>query len=162
MRGVAVIGNPKLNSRTRDAAERTLAALGVDEVTVLEVSELGPALLGWGDPAVKDAVAQVSSADVAVFASPTFKASYTGLLKLFLDQFAGQAGLANVVAVPLMLTAAPHHALAVEYQLRPVLSELGATLPTTALSLIDSTYTEDGVIEAWAERWAPVVRALTA
>lgn len=162
MRGVAVIGNSKLHSRTRDAAERTLAALGVDEVTVLEVSELGPALLDWGDPAVKDAVAQVAGADVAVFASPTFKASYTGLLKLFLDQFAGQTGLANVVAIPLMLTAAPRHALAVEYQLRPVLSELGATLPTAPLSLIDSTYTDDGVIEAWAERWAPVVRALTA
>jgi len=160
MIGIAVVGNPKPASRTRDAAVRVLEGLGADDVRVLEVIELGPALLGWGDPSIAQAVADVQAADVAVFASPTYKASYTGLLKLFLDQFAGGTGLADVVAVPLMLAAGPGHALAAEYTLRPVLSELGAALPTAPLSLIDRTYAEDGILEAWLERWGPVVRAL--
>ena len=44
------------------------------------------------------------SADLVVVASPTYKATYTGLLKLFLDRFAGGTGLRGV-AVPLMLGA---------------------------------------------------------
>ncbi len=161
MKGVLVVGNPKAGGRTTDAGGRLLAGFAPDETVVLELSELGAGLLGWGDPGVKAAVQTVQSADVVVFASPTFKASYTGLLKLFLDQFAGGTGLAGVVAVPVLLSAAAGHALAGEYQLKPVLSEIGATVPTPALSLIDSTYTEDGVLEAFVERWAPVVAKLT-
>lgn len=160
MIGLAVVGNPKPASRTRDAAVRVLEGLGAADLRVLEVAELGPALLGWGDPTVAEAVRSVQAADVVVFASPTYKASYTGLLKLFLDQFAGQTGLAEVVAVPLMLAAGPGHALAAEYTLRPVLSELGATLPTAPLTLIDGTYATDGVLEQWIERWGTVVRAV--
>jgi len=157
MQGVLVVGNPKAGSRTREAGERLLAAFEPDATTVIELAELGPGLLGWGDASVQAAVAAVQAADVAVFASPTFKASYTGLLKLFLDQFAGGTGLQGVLGVPLMLSAAPEHALVAEYTLRPVLAELGAT-PAPALHLIDTTFQEDGRIEAWAERWVPVLR----
>ena len=41
----------------------------------------------------------------------TYKATYTGLLKVFLDRFAGGTGLRGVV-VPLMLGAGPGHSLA--------------------------------------------------
>ena len=61
---------------------------GAAPATVVELAELGPALLGWGDPAVEAAKRAVAGADLVVFASPTYKATYTGLLKLFLDQFA--------------------------------------------------------------------------
>jgi NAD(P)H-dependent FMN reductase len=44
----------------------------------------GPARLS--DQGVADAVAAVRSVDLLVIASPRFKATYTGLLKLFLDQ----------------------------------------------------------------------------
>ena len=60
-------------------------------------------------------------------ASPTYKATYTGLLKLFLDRFATD-GLRGV-AVPLMLGAGPGHALAPELTLRPVLTEIGGLVP---------------------------------
>ena len=94
-----------------------------------------------------------------VFASPTFKATYTGLLKLFLDQFAGGEGLRGVTAVPLMLGAGPAHALAPDIFLKPVLVELGATTPAPGLYQLDSTYTEDGTAEAYAQRWGGALRA---
>src|SRR5215211_3604395 len=117
MSTIAVVGNPKPLSRTRSAAELVVERLtGAPPDRVVDVVDLGAGLLGWGDPAVADAVAAVRSAEVAVVASPTYKATYTGLLKLFLDQI-GTGDLAGVVAVPLMLGGGPTRApaLTVEF-----------------------------------------------
>lgn len=162
MRTVIVVGNPKPRSRTRAAAENLLERLGLPPAEVIELSELGPGLLGWGDPAVKEAVALVQSADVAVIASPTFKATYSGLLKLFLDQFAGGTGLQGVVAVPLMLSAAPQHFLAADLTLKPVLVELGGLCAVPGLHQLDSAFLDDPALDAWTARWAPVITALAA
>lgn len=69
-------------------------------------------------------------------ASPTYKASYTGLLKLFLDRFS-VGSLAGVTAIPLMLGGDWRHSLAPELFLKPVLAELGASSPTRGLFLLD-------------------------
>ena len=112
MSTIAVVGNPKPLSRTRAAAESVLERLtGAPPDRVVDVIELGAGLLGWGDPAVEDAVRALREAEVAVVASPTYKGTYTGLLKLFLDHV-GTGDLAGVVAVPLMLGGGPAHALA--------------------------------------------------
>ncbi|TXG92833.1 NADPH-dependent oxidoreductase [Rhodococcus rhodnii] len=156
-----VAGNPKPRSRTLDAATRVATAVtGTAPDHTIDVIDLGAALLGWGDPDVAAAVRSVAESDLVVFASPTFKATYTGVLKLFLDQFETGEGLRDVVAVPLMLGAGPAHALAPTTLLSPVLSELGATTPAPGLYLLDSTYETDGRAEEYAERWGrALVRA---
>ncbi|CAG2150681.1 hypothetical protein LMG31506_04265 [Cupriavidus yeoncheonensis] len=158
-----LIGNPKPKSRTAQAARMLAQALtGAEPDLTVDVVDLGAALLGWGDPDVERTVAAVAGARLVIVASPTFKATYTGLLKLFLDQFAGGTGLQGVVAVPLMLGAGPAHAMAPELLLKPVLVELGATCPTPGLYLMEKSF-EDGVaIEAFAGRWSGVVRTLLA
>jgi len=150
---VAVIGNPKVNSRTRHAAELVVAAVtGSPPDTVIELSELGPGLLGWGDPAVAEAKQQVLKAgELLVVATPTYKGTYTGLLKLFLDQFAA-GELAGQPTVPLMLGAAMSHALAPELSLRPVLVEIGASCPWPGLYLLDSQIDDSPLLEAWLQR----------
>ncbi|HEY0248761.1 MAG TPA: NAD(P)H-dependent oxidoreductase [Gryllotalpicola sp.] len=162
MRAVVVVGNPQPASRTAEAARRLATALGADEAELIDVVTLGPGLLGWGDPGVAAAVAAVQASDLAVFASPTFKASYTGVLKLFLDQFATGTGLQGVVAVPLMLGAGPAHAMAPELLLKPVLVELGATAPAPGLYQLDSAYLDDPRAAEWVERWGPIIRTLIA
>jgi FMN reductase len=154
-----VVGNPKARSRTWDAAHRVATGLGATNVTAYDLADFGPGLLGWGDPGVSAAAAEVASSEIAIFASPTFKATYTGLLKLFVEQFPGGTGLEGVVGVPLMLGAGPGHQLAPELHLKPVLVEVGATVPAPALYLIDSAKQPDAVEQAWLERWAPVIRA---
>jgi FMN reductase len=135
-----VTGNPKPGSRTLEAAKLLATHWeGSLRVSSWTSSTLAPGLLGWGDPAVSKAVEDVQESSVAIFASPTYKATYTGLLKLFLDQFPS-GGLTSVVAVPLMLGAGPAHALAPELLLKPVLVELGATCPARGLYLLDSDY----------------------
>ncbi|WP_262106641.1 NADPH-dependent FMN reductase [Arthrobacter sp. Marseille-P9274] len=159
MKTVVVAGNPKPGSRTLDAGIRLAARLGADPLDIVDVVQLGPGLLGWGDPGVKDALELVAGADLAVIASPTFKATYSGLLKLFLDQFATGDGLRDVVAVPLMLGAGPAHALAPELLLKPVLVELGAVCPAPGLYQLDRTYAEDSSAADYADRWQPAIRA---
>jgi FMN reductase len=83
-----------------------------------------------------------------IVASPTYKASFTGVLKCFLDQFPTN-GLAGVVAIPLMLGAGPRHALAPELTLKPVLVELGATCPTRAVYLLDSESNDPASLESF-------------
>lgn len=157
---VVVCGNPKKDSRTAAAGLALAEGLAPGEETVLiDVVDLGPSLLGWGDPTVAAAVETVAGASVVVVASPTFKATYTGLLKLFLDQFAGGTGMEGVVAVPLMLGAGPGHQMAPDLLLKPVLVELGATCPTQGLYLIDRTWETDPAFATWLTRWAPVVGA---
>lgn len=159
-----VAGNPKPQSRTLDAAIRLASDIYCDDEsssapTVIDVITLGPGLLGWGDAGVATAVETVAGSDLVVVASPTFKGTYTGVLKLFLDQFATGDGLRDVVAVPLMLGAAPGHALAPDLLLKPVLAELGAVCPAPGLYLIDSTYGDDGRIAGYVDRWGPALRA---
>jgi FMN reductase len=147
-----VVGNPKPKSRTREAGILVARRLtGADPDIVLDLVELGPALLEFGNATVAEAIKSVQQVDIAMFASPTFKATYSGLLKLFLDQFPPD-GLANVTAFPLMLGAGPAHTLAPELLLKPVLVELGATCPVVGLYLIDKTFAEDPRLDAWTAR----------
>ena len=154
------VGNPKPKSRTHDAG--ILAARGLtgeDPDLVLDLADMGPKLLEWGNKDVEDAVAAVCGSGAVVFASPTYKATYTGLLKLFLDRIPYD-GLAGVIGLPLMLGAPPNHALAPELSLKPVLVELGAICPAPGLYLIDNNYAEDPALESWIERTRPLVQAI--
>jgi FMN reductase len=144
-----VVGNPKADSRTFHAAllvAERLTQAPAD--VVVDVVTLGAGLLSWSDPAVADAIAKVSGTDYLVCASPTYKASYTGLLKIFLDLFPG-GGLRGVTAFPVMLGAGPHHAMAPELLLKPVLVELGATCPTRGLYLLDNQWEASPALEEW-------------
>src|SRR6185503_19453125 len=86
-RTAVVVGNPKPGSRTLAAAVSLAEQVtGAEPDLVVDLAEVGPGLLTWGDPTVAGLVGLVSSADLLVVASPTYKATFTGLLKLFLDQ----------------------------------------------------------------------------
>jgi FMN reductase len=68
---VVVVGNPRLGSRTRQAAELVVERLtGASPTAVIELAEIGPALLAWGDPVVTTAKEQVLGADLLVIADP--------------------------------------------------------------------------------------------
>jgi FMN reductase len=158
---VVVVGNPKPMSRTRAAAELIARRLSGEAPTaVIDVVDLGAGLLGWGDPKVAEAKATVLKADSLVVASPTFKGTYTGLLKLFLDQFA--AGELNQKLTFLtMLGGSETHALAPELTLRPVLVEIGASCPAPGLYLIDKEYETSPRLEEWLAIAGRYMKAVT-
>lgn len=159
-RVAVVVGNPKPASRTLASATHLARELtGRDADLVVDLATLGADLLDWSSPTVLDLVAAVGEADLVVVASPTYKGAYTGLLKLFLDRFAGGEGLRGL-AVPLMLGGSPAHALAPELTLRPVLTELGATVPGRALYVLDSRHDDPSSYAGWLEAHRALVRSI--
>ena len=101
----------------------------------------------------------VTGARLLIVATPSYKGSYTGLLKVFLDRFP-PGGLRGVVAVPLMLGAGPAHALAPELLLRPVLTEVGATVPVPGVYVLDSAHDDPTAYDAWLAAARPVIGTL--
>ncbi len=130
-----VVGNPKPGSRTRAIAERFVEGLmgaGRHDVTVIDLADHAAALC----PAKPQLLAALTDDnDLLVVASPTYKATYTGLLKIVLDQLRPDA-LQGVVAIPLMTGASAAHAFAVDFHLAPLLRELGAVVPTSGVYFI--------------------------
>jgi FMN reductase len=155
-----VVGNPKPASRTLDAATYVARELaGREPDLVVDLATLGAAVLDWADPEVAGLVDEIGKAALVVVASPTYKGAYTGLLKLFLDRFPGGTGLTGV-AVPLLLGGSPAHALAPELTLRPVLTEVGATVPGRGLFVIDRQYDEPAAYVDWLTATRPIVHSL--
>lgn len=159
IRTAVVVGNPRAGSRTLTSAFHLARELTGEPQLVVDLAELGGAVLDLRDEQVSRLVDEVSSYDVVLVASPTYKAAFTGLLKAFSDRFPG-GGLGGVVAVPLMLGAGPGHALAVETSLRPVLTELGATVPVRGLYVTDGAHADPTTYTHWLTTARPVVRAL--
>ena len=168
LRAAVIVGNPKLGSRTRAAgvslAEAVLRHAGVPGsslgIEVIELAQLAAGMFTWGDPGVARAKETVLASDVAVVCSPVYKASYTGLLKAFLDQF-GRDELAALATVPLMVGGSPAHSLAVEEQLRPVLVEIGASCPTRGVYVLESDVQQlDDQLAAWVSVWGAALIAI--
>ncbi|MFV0526470.1 MAG: NADPH-dependent FMN reductase [Acidimicrobiales bacterium] len=166
LRTSIVVGNPKPGSRTLAAAVTVAdlldAELGVERRDVIDVATYGSALLDWESAEVAEATRTVAASQLVIVASPTFKATYTGLLKVFLDRY-GNDGLAGTVAVPLMTGAGVHHGLAVEVHLRPLLVELGASVPSRGLYLPEASFDDiAGAAGPWLTAAVPQLRrALT-
>jgi len=164
-----VVGNPRTQSRTLALAEEVASAAagaagldGADRLTV-DLADLGPHLFDWSSSRVKEAHDGISSCSLVVVASPTYKASYTGLLKSFLDWFS-TTDLEGVTVVPVMTGGSAHHALAVEVHLRPVLVELSATVPCRGLYVTEGELAQaDVAISTWLRAAGPQLRhAVTA
>jgi FMN reductase len=123
---VVVSGNPRPGSRTSTLAVAVGSALAAGApVEVIEVGELGAGLLTPGDERTAKAVHLLREAELLVVATPTYKGSYTGVLKVLLDQLPAQA-LAGKRAVPVVTAGVAPQAAAAEALLRQLLTELGA------------------------------------
>jgi FMN reductase len=154
MRLAVVVGNPKPASRTLRVAlaAADVVATVVDETSdrlVVDLAEYGADLLDRNSERSTRLSAQVAACELIVVASPTYKATYTGLLKVFFDRY-GNRPLEGSVAVPVMTGASPVHALAPETHLRPLLVELGAATPSRALYVTESDLGDLGpVLGSW-------------
>lgn len=164
-----VVGNPKARSRTLTVAAEVMSQLGPclgpdgpgdgAGPLVVDLADHAGSVFDWGDPTLQGLTAEVAGCRLLVAASPTYKATYTGLLKAFFDRY-GNDGLRGVVAVPVMVGAAPVHALAPEAYLRPLFVELGATVPARALYVVESDLARlPDVVASWAATARPLISA---
>lgn len=144
MKITVVIGNPSAGGRTTElglaVAKGVAKLLDVEQdVEVIELSEHADGLFAWDSESAKALTKRVAEPGLLIFATPTYKASYTGLLKAFLDRY-DTGGLRGTVAIPVFTGGAPDHSLAPNHTLRPLLVELGASVPTASLYLVTSQF----------------------
>ena len=143
---VAINGSPSSTSSTSALAR---AALDVADGGVLvNVGDLdADALLLRGEhESVRDALALIAGATTLVLATPVYRATFSGLLKLVLDQLPPDA--LRGVAVVLAATAGSDlHFLSLDTGCRAVVASLGGwTVPTvvyaTPAAFVDKVPTE--------------------
>jgi FMN reductase len=127
---LAVSGSPSSKSRTALVAQHVLGLLRSEnlETRFLSVRDLPAEALLRGntsEPEIAEALAAVEQASGIVFATPIFKAAYSGLLKCMLD-ILPQFALAGKAILPIATGGSVAHVLALDYGLRPVLQSMGA------------------------------------
>jgi len=104
------------------------------------------ALLGRAtDAALERAQAAVQAADVLVVATPVYRATYSGLLKVFLDLLPNGA-LAGAVVVPVVTGGGLAHLLAIDHGVRPLVASLGAVVVSAGVYGTDAQF-HDGAPE---------------
>lgn len=172
---VAILcGNLRPNSRTlsvarwvRESVVDTLEGLGLHAAPgeTVELAVLADDVFAAnGRRRVAAALDAVTAADIVVVASPTYMATYSGLLKAVLDT-SGRQAWSGIVALPVQVAATPRHALAVELHLRPLLVELGAIVPGPGLFVQESEFGQPGLpdkIAGWLDSFAGQMATLTA
>jgi FMN reductase len=126
-----IAGSPSEQSRSSallDSVSHRLALRSgfvVDRLNIRELPAQALLLAEWGHPAIAAAIAQVARARAIVVATPVYQAAYSGLLKVLLDLLP-QTALKETTVLPLATGGSPHHMLALDYTLRPVLQSLSA------------------------------------
>jgi FMN reductase len=175
-----VTGNPKPASRTLGVATAVARVLagglggadggahdgvhdgGAGQPLVVDLALHAGSLFDPDAAELTELTRRVAASDLLIAASPTYKASYTGMLKVFFDRY-GNNGLAGVTAVPVMTGAWAGHLLAAEVHLRPLLVELGASVPTRALYVTEPQLADlEKVVASWAETALPRLRRAVA
>lgn len=152
-----IAGSPSERSRSAALLDAVSLRLSVRGTAVhrLHIRDLSPQALLLADTnhrSIAHAVDQVAEADALVVATPVYKAAYSGVLKVFLDLLP-QTALKGKTVLPLATGGSPHHMLALDYALRPVLQSLGAKSILPGIYATDSqvTLTPEGTYHVQAD-----------
>lgn len=152
MRTIAVItaglstpsSTRQLADMLSDATVAAITARGESaDVTVIEVRDLARDLAdaftvgGLSSKALDEARRTVAAADAVIAVSPVFKASYSGLFKMFVDSLDDDA-LRSVPTVLGATAGTARHSLAIDHALRPLFAHMGAlAVPTGVFAATD-------------------------
>ena len=144
---VGISGSPAARSKSRTLLERALSTLAERGVTttLIDLSALpADALLGRRRaPEVDSALGSVSRATIIVASTPVYRATYSGLLKVFFDLLPLN-GLVGKTAIPVATGGSPAHQLVIDHGLRPLFASVGAVTTATGVYGTDSAF-ENGV-----------------
>jgi FMN reductase len=151
---VGIVGSPHTRSRSRTLLNHAATAARRAGATVhtVDLRALPAAgLLGRRRrPAVDRAIAEVMRARVILAATPTYRASYTGLIKTFFDLLPDDA-LVGRVGVPIVTGTSLDDLQLAGQALRILFGSLGADVVATGAYAADADFTGDRPSE-------PVVR----
>jgi FMN reductase len=154
---VVISGHPRPGSRTWQLAmavgKRFAAHRGHAAFVTVDVAELGQRLLAPADAATSQALLEIQDAALLIVATPTYRGTYSGALKVLLDQLPPNA-LAGVLAVPVVTADIQPRADVAEAFLARLLSELGADVIDFGLTAIGPELTDPAAL---ADQYAAAI-----
>lgn len=140
---VLISGSPSPNSKSRRLL--THAGLALEragfETSQVDLHRLrAAALLGREqDRDVAAGIAQLLSARIVTASSPVYRATYSGLLKVFFDLLP-QAALEGKIAIPILTGGSLGHLLALDQGMRPLFASVGATVVSNGVYGCDAQF----------------------
>lgn len=163
----AGVGEP---STTRMLADRLGAAAGtalggasIEVVNLRDVAHeiTDAALTGFAAPRLQHVYDQVGEADALIVAVPTFKASYPGLFKSFVDALDNDALIGKVVLLAATGGTA-RHSMVIDFALRPLFAYLQSVIVPTGVfaSPHDWGSSGEGTLQSRIERAAAEMASL--
>jgi FMN reductase len=146
---VIISGSPAEASRSSAISaflERIIVNEG-NQVSTITVRDLPPEDLLYArfdSPAIQQAKTLIEQAEAVIVVSPVYKASYSGILKAFLD-LVPEKGLVNKIVLPIATGGTTAHLLSLEYAFKPLFSVLGTQEIINGVYIVDSqiTYKEN-------------------
>jgi len=142
-----ISGSPSPVSKSRVLVETALATFagGGARTALIDLAALpADALLGRGsDAAVAGALETVGRSQVVVVGTPVYRATYSGLLKVFFDLMPPDS-MVGKVGVPLVSGQSRGHEQAIDHGLRPLFVSLGATVVASGVYATPDQF-QDGV-----------------
>jgi FMN reductase len=157
---VGISGSPGATSKSRllvQYALDQLAARGASTELVDLATLPADALVGRGSaPPVAAALERTIRARIVVAGTPVYRATYSGLLKVFFDLLP-QDSLVGKIGVPIVTGHDRDHSLAVDYGLRPLFASLGAMVVASGVYGTSAQFTNG---QAAPELLAAIDRAV--
>jgi FMN reductase len=145
---IILSGSPSATSKTAKIGD--IVAGWLEErgfaTTHIKVRDFSPAALlrgDYSDPELKAAIDLVAEADGVVLATPTYKASFSGLLKAFVDVLP-QHGFKDKVVLPLGTGGSLAHVLALDYGFRPVMQSMRPRLIVPSVFMLEQDLHANG------------------
>lgn len=140
-KAVIINGSNSRNSRVtaiHDKVENSLKVQGIAVHTnyVHELPAEDLITANFASEAITSENKQVEQADIIVLLTPIYKASYSGILKTYLDLLP-QKALQGKIILPIAVGGSIGHLLALEYALKPILAVLGATNIAHSVYIVD-------------------------
>ena len=140
---VLISGSPSHNSKSRRLLSYAGAALEASgfESCLIDLHRLpAAALLGRvEDRELAAGIEQLVNARIVVASSPVYRATYSGLLKVFFDLLP-QDALEGEIAIPILTGGSMGHLLALDQGLRPLFASVGATVVSTGVYGCDAQF----------------------
>jgi FMN reductase len=157
---IGISGSPSSRSKSRLLLEHSLSVLSEHGVSssLIDLATLpADALLGRvRSTGVEDALAAVSRAAIVVASTPVYRATYTGLLKVFFDLLPLN-GLAGKTAIAIATGGAPAHQLVIDHGLRPLFASVGALTVPTGIYGTDASFEQGAPQQSLLDRIARAV-----
>jgi FMN reductase len=146
----------RLAAAIEAAAEEARSQGGDLAVDILNLAETpietcdGRPLEAYGEP-TRRAVARIAAAAAVLIGAPVYRASFPGVLKNLLDITPVEA-LQNKPVGIVAMGGSPHHYLAIDGQLRPVLAWFGALVAPTGVYLTGNDFRDGRLFSETARK----------